>query len=159
MEKVSGEQNFEIVQIRHQGYVKSKKQAVEWYLQSVSKLAPKVDAFYITQQLAVDEESLPKIVEILNSHKIPTFSQAGSFEVQRGALLSIATAGFKYVAKYHAMKIAKILNGAEPRKLPILFEDPPKIAINLATASKIGFDPPVDILSAADEVYMGTKTK
>jgi hypothetical protein len=58
VEKVSREQNFEIVQIRHPGYVKSKNQAVEWYLQSVSKLAPKVDAFYITQQLAVDNESL-----------------------------------------------------------------------------------------------------
>ena len=159
VEKVSREQNFEVVQIRHPGYVKSKNEAVEWYLQSVGKLAPKVDAFYITQQLAVDLESLPKILEILNGHKIPTFSQAGSLEVKRGALLSIATAGFKYVAKYHAMKIAKILNGAKPRKLPILFEDPPKIAINLETASKIGFDPPVDILSAADEVYMETTTK
>jgi ABC-type uncharacterized transport system substrate-binding protein len=139
--------------------VKSKKQAIQWFLQSLTDLAPKVDAFYITQQLAVDLESLPKILEILNGHKIPTFSQAGSLEVQGGALLSIATAGFKYVAKYHAMKIAKILNGAKPRKLPILFEDPPKIAINLETASKIGFDPPVDILSAADEVYMETTTK
>lgn len=159
VEKVSREQNFEIVQIRHPGYVKSKNQAVEWYLQSVSKLAPKVDAFYITQQLAVDNESLSKIVEILNSHKIPTFSQTGSMEVRRGLLLSIATADYKYVANYHARKIAKILNGAEPRKLPILFEDPPKIAINLQTASTIGFDPPVDILSAADEVYMETETK
>jgi ABC-type uncharacterized transport system substrate-binding protein len=159
VEKVSREQNFEIVQIRHPGYVKSKNQAVEWYLQSVSKLAPKVDAFYITQQLAVDNESLSKIVEILNSHKIPTFSQTGSMEVRRGLLLSIATADYKYVANYHVRKIAQILNGAEPRKLPILFEDPPKIAINLQTASTIGFDPPVDILSAADEVYMETETK
>jgi ABC-type uncharacterized transport system substrate-binding protein len=159
VEKVSREQNFEVVQIRHPGYVKSKKQAVQWFLQSVTDLASKVDAFYITQQLAVDLESLPKIVQILNSHKIPTFSQAGSSEVQGGVLLSIATAGFKYVAKYHATKIAKILNGAKPRKLPILFEDPPKIAINLETASQIGFDPPVDILSAADEVYMETTIK
>jgi len=159
VEKVSREQNFEIVQIRHPGYMKSKKQSVQWFLQSVTDLAPKVDAFYITQQLAVDNESLSKIVEILNSHKIPTFSQTGSMEVRRGLLLSIATADYKYVAKYHARKIAQILNGAEPRKLPILFEDPPKIAINLQTASTIGFDPPVDILSAADEVYMETETK
>ena len=159
VEKVSREQNFEIVQIRHQGYVKSKNQAVEWYLQSVSKLAPKVDAFYITQQLAVDNESLSKIVDILNSHKIPTFSQTGSMEVRRGLRLIIASIDYKYVAKYHARKIAQILNGAEPRKLPILLDDLPQIVINLETASKIGFDPPVDILSAADEVYMETKTK
>ena len=159
VEKVSRELNFEIVQVRHPGYVKSKEQAVQWYLQSLKNLAPKIDAFYVTQQLAVDNESLPKIVEILNSHKIPTFSQTGSMEVRWGLLLSIATADSKYVAQYHARKIAQILNGAEPRKLPILFEDPPKIAINLQTASTIGFDPPVDILSAADEVFMETKVK
>ena len=56
-------------------------------------------------------------------------------------------------AGYHARKIAKVLNGAKPRSLPILFEDPAKIAINLKTCQEIGFDPPVDILGAADEIF------
>ncbi len=34
-----------------------------------------------------------------------------------------------------------------------LFEEPPKIAINIKTAEIIGFDPPVDILLAADEIF------
>ena len=85
--------------------------------------------------------------------KVLIFSQSGSVEVRQGVLLSIATSGFRHVAAYHADKIAKILNGAKSRSLPILFEDPSKIAINLKTAQLISFDPPVDILGAADEIY------
>lgn len=153
VEKVAGQNGFEIITEKHPGYVENREKAVEWILESCRKLSKKVDAFYVTQQLAVDEESLPKILSILNAQKIPTFSQAGSTEVQRGVLLSIANAGFKYVADYHANKIARILNGAKPRDLPILFEDPAKIAINIKTAKEIGFDPPVDIIGAADEIY------
>jgi hypothetical protein len=49
--------------------------------------------------------------------------------------------------------MAKIFNGAKPRDIGQLFEDPPKIAINLKTAELIGYDPPVDVLSAADEIF------
>jgi hypothetical protein len=49
--------------------------------------------------------------------------------------------------------MARIFHGAKPRQLSQLWIDPPKIALNLATARIIGFDPPVDILLAADEVY------
>ncbi len=49
--------------------------------------------------------------------------------------------------------MAKILNGARPRQLDQVFEGPPKIAINLKTAQIIGYDPPVDVLGAADEIY------
>ncbi|MDR0441212.1 MAG: ABC transporter substrate-binding protein, partial [Candidatus Accumulibacter sp.] len=33
-----------------------------------------------------------------------------------------------------------------------------KIALNLETVRQIGFDPPVDILLAADEVYEGRES-
>ena len=67
--------------------------------------------------------------------------------------MSISQAGFKYVGQYQAKIIAKIFNGAKPGQLNQLFEEPSRIAINLKTASKIGYDPPVDVLSAADEIY------
>lgn len=153
VEAIAAERGFEIEKELHLGYVKSKDKAEAWLLKAIKRLSPKIDAFYITQQLAIDQNSLPKYLEILNKRGIPTFSQTGSTEVRNGALLSIATSGFKYVAEYHAKKIARILNGAKPRSLPILFEDPAKIAINLKTCQTIGFDPPVDILGAADEIF------
>ena len=93
------------------------------------------------------------MVRISNEHKIPTFSQAGSAEVKLGILLSLSQAGFRYIGEFHAQAIAKVFNGAKPNQLEQLFEDPPKIAINLKTAELIGFDPPIVLLGAADEIF------
>jgi ABC-type uncharacterized transport system substrate-binding protein len=117
------------------------------------KLADKVDALYLTENGGMRTDRMPQLLAPIFKNKIPTFSQAGSDDVRYGVLLSIAQAGFKYVGEYHAKIIGQILNGASPRKLSMIFEDPPKIAINLKTAELIGFDPPVDILMAADEIY------
>ena len=93
------------------------------------------------------------LVEIANEAKIPTFSQSGSEEVKYGFLASLSQAGFKYIGQYHAEILAKMFNGAQPSELPQLFEEPPKIAINIKTAEVIGFNPPVDIMLAADEIF------
>ncbi|AGW14646.1 ABC transporter substrate-binding protein [Megalodesulfovibrio gigas] len=117
------------------------------------ELAPKVDAVYLTENAGMQLHRLPVILEPLNKARIPTFSQSGSEEVRHGVLLSIAQAGFRYVGEFHARTIVQVLRGASPRSLPQRFEEPPKIAINLKAAEVVGFDPPVDILMAADEIY------
>jgi ABC-type uncharacterized transport system substrate-binding protein len=72
--------------------------------------------------------------------------------------MSISIADYKYVGQYYAEIFAKVFNGAKPRQLDQVFEDPPKIAINLKTAEIIGYDPPVDVLGAADEIYQEIMT-
>ncbi len=116
-------------------------------------LVKKVDAIYVTKQSGLNAKNIPALVEIANSEGIPTFSQSGAGEVKAGFLLSISSAGFKYVGMFYAKTMAKILNGAKPRQLDQVFEGPPKIAINLKTAQIIGYDPPVDVLGAADEIF------
>ena len=93
------------------------------------------------------------LVDIANEHKLPTFSQTGSEHVKSGVLVSLSRAGHKYVGDFHARTIAKVFNGAMPNDLNQLFQEPPKIAINLKTAEVIGFDPPVVLLGAADEIF------
>ncbi len=117
------------------------------------ELAPKVDAVYLTENNGMQLDRLPELLAPLFAEDLPTFAMAGSTEVRHGVLLSIAQADFKYVGEFHAKIIAKILNGAAPRELRMVFEEPPKIAINLKTSEAVGFDPPVDILMAADEIY------
>ncbi|MBC8440574.1 MAG: ABC transporter substrate-binding protein [Deltaproteobacteria bacterium] len=117
------------------------------------KLAQKVDAVYITVQTGVTLKSLPQLMKPLTENEIPTFSQGGSNEVKHGVLMSISQANYKYISMFHAETIAKVFNGAAPGDLVQVFEDPPKIAINIAEAEKIGFNPSVDILSAADEIF------
>ncbi len=153
VEKVAKERGFEIIRAFTKSDVADTKLAEESVKKAFADLARKCDAIYVTVQGGVNYRTIPALVEIANSRQIPTFSQSGSEEVKYGFLASISQAGFKYIGEYHAETISKIFNGAKPRQLPQLFEEPPKIAINLKTAEIIGFVPPVDILLAADEIY------
>ncbi len=112
-----------------------------------------VEAVYVTSHQGVTPKSIRDIGGILIDARIPSFSMAGSREVEAGLLMSIAQADLSHVGLFHAETIARVFNGASPRELSQLWVDPPKIALNLLTARRIGFDPPVDILLAADEVY------
>jgi ABC-type uncharacterized transport system substrate-binding protein len=158
VEKVAKEREFEIVRAFTKSDVADTKLAEESVKKAFRELVKKCDAIYITLQGGVNYNSIPELVDIANAHQIPTFSQSGSEEVKYGFLASISQAGFKYIGEYHAEVTAKILNGATPRKLPQLFEEPPKIALNMKTAETIGFDPPVDMMLAADEIYQEIET-
>ncbi|HUH59402.1 MAG TPA: ABC transporter substrate binding protein [Candidimonas sp.] len=112
-----------------------------------------VGGVYVTTHRGVTKDSIGTIAASLAHAKVPSFSMAGSRDVREGILLSLAQADLSYVGLFHAETIARVFHGAKPRQLSQLWIDPPKIALNLATARRIGFDPPVDILLAADEVY------
>ena len=81
------------------------------------------------------------------------FSSSILFNTPR--LLSLSQKSFRRVGLFEAAIIAKILNGAKPRKLPQVFEGSRTLAINLKTAELIGFsiNLPIEVLAAADEFY------
>ncbi|GHT92637.1 hypothetical protein FACS1894116_03150 [Betaproteobacteria bacterium] len=118
-----------------------------------AKLAQEADAIYVTEHRAIRESAIAKVAAILRRAKIPSFSMQGSEEVKAGILMSMAQADFSYIGMFHAETIARIFNGAQPRQLTQIWADPAKIVLNLKTTRLIGFDPPVDILLAADEVF------
>ena len=119
----------------------------------MKELAPKVDAVFITLDSSVPVENMPNLMPPLLKHKIPTFAQKGYSHVKHGALMSISREGFKYAGKFHAQVMARILNGAKPRDISQIFEAPNRIAINLRTAVKIGYEIPEFALDMADEIY------
>lgn len=154
-EKIAKKKGFKVI---YQPYPKLVHWAADQYykagINSFTKLGEKkVGGIYVTEQTAMDLKNFPNLVSILIKYKIPSFAQSSSTFVKKGALLSISQAGYKYVGKFHSEIIAKIFNGAKPRDLPQVFEAPERIAINLKTAELIGFDPPVECLAIADEIY------
>ena len=153
VKRVADDLGFEVITCDAPFSNVSDEQAQQAVLACHRKLAPQIDALYLTVHRGATLEMIQQLLEPMYARKIPVFSQRGTDEVRRGALLSIARAGFKYVARFHAETIAKIFNGAKPRDLDQVFEDPPRIAINLKAAQIIGYDPPVDILGSADEVF------
>lgn len=153
IEKIARERGFEIVSCYSEDDVPDRKVAEESVKKCFQELAKKVDAIYVTVQNGVNSKSIPELVKTANTHGIPTFSQSGSQEVELGFLVSISQAGYKYIGRFNAETISKVFNGAAPRQIGQVFEEPPKIAINLKSAEIIGFNPPVDILLAADEIF------
>lgn len=158
VERVAEELNFKLVRCFAEAAVPQKRIAENNMINCWKELKGRVDAIYVTKHLGVQLRSIPKLVNIANSARIPTFSQTGSEEVKYGFLLSIATSSLDPLGRFHAEVLGKVFNGAKPRQLAQYFESPQRIAINLATAESIGYEPPVDVLSAADEVYLETQT-
>ena len=159
IEALARTHNFKIVRCHTKSDISDKKLAEEGVIKCFKKLAKKADAIYVTQQGGVNSRSVPLLVEIANKSKIPTFSQSGADEVSYGVLASLSRAGYKYVGRFHAETIAKVFNGAQPNELNQLYEEPPKIALNLKTAEIIGFDPPIVLLGATDEMFEEIKEK
>jgi ABC-type uncharacterized transport system substrate-binding protein len=154
IEKIAAERGFEIIGCYTKDDVPDKNIAEETCKQCFHNLAgKKAEAIYVTLQNGVNSNSIPELVEIVNSKGIPTFSQSGSHEVKWGFLMSLSQASYKYVGEFNAKTIAKVFNGTKPRQIPQIFEEPPKIAINIKTAEIIGYDPPVDVMLAADEIF------
>ncbi len=153
VEKAAKERGFEIVSCHTKSDIADTKIAEDSVKKCFRDLANSTEAIYVTEQGGVNNRSIPDLVKIINDSKIPTFAQYGSEMVKYGFFMSTSTAGFKYVGEFHAETFAKVFNGAKPSELDQLFEEPPKIAINLKTSEIIGFVPPLIILGAADEIF------
>lgn len=154
VEKVAKERGFKVVRCFTQSDIPDRVKAGKSVIACFKELAAdKVDSIYVTVQNGVNADTIGELIKIANDHRIPTFSQAGSDDVKRGLLLSISRGNFKPVGMFQAATIAKILNGATPRRLNQLFEESPKLAINLKTAEIIGIYLYADVLAAADEIY------
>ncbi|WP_020410104.1 ABC transporter substrate-binding protein [Hahella ganghwensis] len=149
---------FSVVSCHTQSDISNISLAEHSAINCYQQLAPKVDAIYVTEQGGVTNKSLPVIVRTAHKYKIPTFSQLGSQEVRYGILASLSQANFRYFGDFHAQTIAKIFNGAEPNELPQLFEEPPRMALNLRTAEIIEFNPSLLLLGATDELFKEIET-
>jgi ABC-type uncharacterized transport system substrate-binding protein len=153
VEEVARERGFTVVTCHAAFSGVSRAQAEEAASACYEQVAKQADAVYVTVHRGVTARSLPRIVAALTAAKVPSFSMLGSVEVRKGILMSIAQADFSYVGHFHAETIARVFNGAKPGQLAQRWEDPAKIALNIRTAQQIGFNPPVDVLLAADEIY------
>ena len=153
VEQVAKEDNFKIVSCNAPATNIDAAQATLNAVDCYRKLSTQVDAMYVTAQRGLTPDAVKQVADILRQAQVPSFAMLGSDQVRAGLLMSLAQASYSYVGLFYAETIARIFNGAKPRQLSQIWVDPAKIAINLATARAIGFDPPVDILLAADEVY------
>ena len=145
--------DFEVLECPYPRQEAYSQKETEFLLACHQRLAPEIDAFYLTLQSGVNQSTLPVLLEPFFEFRVPTFAQGRTYEVKSGVLMSMAQPNFYAQAQFHAEIFARILHGASPRSLPMIFEEPQEIAVNLETARRIGFRFPLDILAGAREIY------
>ena len=147
------ELDFDVLEcpyLRQDAYSKEETQLL---LACHQSLAPEIDAFYLTLQSGVNKDTLAELLEPFFEFHVPTFAQGRTYEVKSGVLMSMAQPNFYAQAQFHAEIFARILHGESPRSLPMIFEEPQEIAVNLEIARRIGFRFPLDVLAGAREIY------
>jgi ABC-type uncharacterized transport system substrate-binding protein len=116
-------------------------------------LAQEADAVYVFGSVANTPEFVAELAKVLRDARTPSFSMNGGEEVRAGIMMSLADSNKRGVGLFHAETIARILNGATPRSLDQVWTEPSHLALNLDTIRRIGFNPPLEVLLAAEEVY------
>ena len=123
-------------------------------LECIKKIAPQIDAIWISDITGVQSRYLPKVIPVLLEYKIPSWTILETLvHVERGVLMGLSKRDFSHLGMFYAKTISTIFNGVKPRDLDQIFEDLNLIAINTKTAELIGFPVPKSILRIADEVY------
>lgn len=151
--RVAEEEGFEVVACKTDFANLDVRKAEEGVLQCIEDLAPRIDAFYVTDHRGQTVESVPGILGPLLRRKVPTWAQSGSEFVRKGVLFSTTKVEYKEYGLFYAENIARIFRGEKPGDLNQIFEDPKSLAINLETAKKIGFEVPSSLREHANEVY------
>jgi ABC-type uncharacterized transport system substrate-binding protein len=150
--QIAAERGFQIVE-----YTKvSRAEKTEECLEGIRSLIKQgIEAFFITQINCYDwsASDVKQLLDELSDNKIPTFAREGTKYVKAGALMGFSTTDFTSRGNFLSDKIVRIFQGEKPRSLPMVDPTKPKISLNLATAMKIGFDPPVDLLGSSDEIF------
>ncbi|MCI5121378.1 MAG: ABC transporter substrate-binding protein, partial [Candidatus Electrothrix sp. AUS4] len=99
-------------------------------------LAPKIDAMYMTSHLGIQPKDMQNLITPLLEYHIPTLSQAGDWEVEYGALMSLNRPDSADVGMFQAKVMAQILHGIPPGEISQIFQNPrdESISLNLKVA-------------------------
>ncbi|MCH7879590.1 MAG: hypothetical protein IH914_09795, partial [candidate division Zixibacteria bacterium] len=114
------------------------KKAIYQFFKKTKGLARKIDALYLTPLFGLDLNAMNAFFTHLEREGIPAFSSEGFFQVERGAFASNTAAMISGVARYHADKTIRILQGASPASLPTVFRDGRRLSLNLPAYQKAG---------------------
>ena len=120
--------------------------------QCVEELSKESDAIYLTYT-STPMEKIPELMTPIIEAGLPSFAQAGPQLVEYGVLMSLAQASFADIGQFEADAMAAVIHGKKPREVNQIFEPELGLAINLKTAMRIGWNPPLEILAAVDEIY------
>ena len=115
-------------------------------------LSRRSDAIYLTYT-STPMNRIRDLMAPVIAARLPSFAQAGPDLVEHGVLMSLSQVDFRDIGMFQAESIAAVLGGRKAREVNQIFEPELGLTINLGTAMRIGWDPPLEVLAAVDTIY------
>lgn len=153
LRKVAGQKKIKLIEAPIRMFDLPPEQAEANLLSAYKKLAPEVDAMWITSNFIDTPMKANKLLKPFFEYNIPTWSPYGESSVSNGVTFGVVESP-KELGLWHAAVIAKILNGALPCSLSTQMPKEYELYINNAAAQKINFDIPRGLLFATDKSYV-----
>lgn len=154
----SKQENFVLVEVEIQVPGNTKQEELlRQYIKAHNRLAPRVDAMWITTTLVNSPDSAAKVLAPFFKHKVPTWYPHGQEGVAHGVVFGMVSNPRKQT-DYHARAAARILNGAKPADLARNMTVDNSLAINCAAADKIAFKIPKTLLAVTQKSYLKINT-
>lgn len=158
IEDIAEQLGFELVyyHVEEPAGEEDKQRYFEEMLQANSRISGEIDAFLIAVS-PIETGWLQELLVPFFQNNIPSFSQMGEQQVEKGALMSVSRAGFSDIGLFGADTMIKILQGEKPRNMPQIFNNMISIALNLEAAERIGYQIPFEVLLVADKIFTTIK--
>jgi putative ABC transport system substrate-binding protein len=117
--------------------------------ESLDRVLSKVEVFYV-QISKTFEKHFDIFHEAFVKYRTP--SAGDPIYIKKGAIMGIGRDKIEF-GRQCAQYAVKIFEGTNPSDLPMDVGVKFTIAVNLKAAVLVGYDPPVDLLGAADNIY------
>jgi ABC-type uncharacterized transport system substrate-binding protein len=121
---------------------------------ALEKVAPEVDVFYVQISNAFDQ-NFDLFFDCFKKYSLPSTGEP--IYITKGLVIGIGRDKEKFgfqCAEY----ALKILGGADPGKLPMDVGRDFSISLNIEAATVVGYNPSIDILGAADQIFREIET-
>jgi outer membrane protein len=122
--------------------------------EALASLPHDTDAVLVAPLLRLGNDDIRRLADELTKRKLPSLSLLGRSEVEQGILLTTSsdTEQMQRLARRIALNIQRIADGDDAAKLELAFPSEQRLAINMRTASGVGFSPRWDDLTDAIQV-------
>lgn len=122
---------------------------------ALDELPDGVDAVYLTPLPEQGEDGIELLAEALVERGLPSFSQQGRADVDRGILAGLDRGStFQRIARRTGLAVQEILLGADAATLPVTLTGASgTLVLNVATAQLLGVSPRWDLLWEAELLH------
>ncbi len=96
-----------------------------------------VDVLYVSPLWGMDFDQMKQFYRDAEHARLPTFTAEGFLQVGKGATAGNCIYPHRSLAKFAAYKILKIIGGATPSTLPVVFNEIEALCLNLEAGNKL----------------------